>query len=163
MLYKIIKSQKDRWFSSDDCSIRDTIHYIKAKDKLRQTQIEAIEIYLYLKIKGENKPLWQLFSEGFFLEKIDSNDLVAKYLLEKQETQKLSLYQFAKQELPALAKHINDNKISNEECQRIIKQIFYSVDYSDYLLSLPMGAGKTFLMASFIYLDLYFALNEPPK
>ena len=24
-----------------------------------------------------------------------------------------------------------------------------------------MGAGKTFLMASFIYLDLYFASNEP--
>lgn len=24
-----------------------------------------------------------------------------------------------------------------------------------------MGAGKTYLMASFIYLDLYFALNEP--
>ena len=24
-----------------------------------------------------------------------------------------------------------------------------------------MGAGKTYLMAAFIYLDLYFALNEP--
>ena len=161
MLYKIIKSQKDEWLSSSDCSIKDIINYIKTKDKLRQTQIEAIEIYLYLKIKGENKPLWQLFSEGFFLEKIDTDDLVAKYLLQKQEIQKLSLYQFAKQELPALAKHINDNKISNKECQRVIKQIFYGVDYSDYLLSLPMGAGKTFLMASFIYLDLYFALNEP--
>ena len=25
----------------------------------------------------------------------------------------------------------------------------------------PMGAGKTYLMAAFIYLDLYFARNEP--
>lgn len=24
-----------------------------------------------------------------------------------------------------------------------------------------MGAGKTFLMSAFIYLDLYFAMNEP--
>ena len=32
---------------------------------------------------------------------------------------------------------------------------------SDYLFSLPMGAGKTYLMAAFIYLDLYFAENEP--
>ena len=24
-----------------------------------------------------------------------------------------------------------------------------------------MGAGKTYLMAAFIYLDLYFAVNEP--
>lgn len=43
----------------------------------------------------------------------------------------------------------------------IAKDIFYQVHYADYLLSLPMGAGKTFLMASFIYLDLYFASNEP--
>jgi hypothetical protein len=28
-------------------------------------------------------------------------------------------------------------------------------------MSLPMGAGKTFLMGAFIYLDLYFANNEP--
>ena len=33
--------------------------------------------------------------------------------------------------------------------------------YTDYLFSLPMGAGKTYLMAAFIYLDLYFAKNEP--
>ena len=33
--------------------------------------------------------------------------------------------------------------------------------YADYLFSLPMGAGKTFLMAAFIYIDLYFAQNEP--
>lgn len=38
---------------------------------------------------------------------------------------------------------------------------FYGVSYTDYLFSLPMGAGKTYLMAAFIYLDLYFAMNEP--
>ena len=26
--------------------------------------------------------------------------------------------------------------------------------YTDYLFSLPMGAGKTYLMSAFIYLDL---------
>ena len=40
-------------------------------------------------------------------------------------------------------------------------RIFYDVKYTDYLFSLPMGAGKTYLMAAFIYLDLYFAVNEP--
>ena len=43
----------------------------------------------------------------------------------------------------------------------VFKQMFYGVTYTDYLFSLPMGAGKTFLMAAFIYLDLYFARNEP--
>jgi hypothetical protein len=36
------------------------------KGQLRDTQIEAIETYLFLKIQGQNKPLWQLFSEGFY-------------------------------------------------------------------------------------------------
>ena len=41
------------------------------------------------------------------------------------------------------------------------KKLFYDVAYPDYIFSLPMGAGKTYLMAAFIYLDLYFSLNEP--
>ena len=48
---------------------------------------------------------------------------------------------------------IDYNKVWNDT--------FYGVTYTDYLFSLPMGAGKTYLMAAFIYLDLYFALNEP--
>ncbi len=52
---------------SDDCTIRDLIKYIRDKGHLRDTQIEAIETYLFLKIQGQNKPLWQLFSEGFLL------------------------------------------------------------------------------------------------
>ena len=33
------------------------------------------------------------------------------------------------------------------------RNAFYGVSYTDYLFSLPMGAGKTYLMAAFIYLD----------
>ena len=32
---------------------------------------------------------------------------------------------------------------------KVLKDIFYQVTYSDYLFSLPMGAGKTYLMAAF--------------
>jgi hypothetical protein len=61
---------------------------------------------------------------------------------------------------PELEKYILENS-SKIDFDGIIRKLFYSVDYPDYIFSLPMGAGKTFLMASFIYLDLYFALNEP--
>ncbi|MDD3232331.1 MAG: DEAD/DEAH box helicase family protein, partial [Clostridia bacterium] len=44
---------------------------------------------------------------------------------------------------------------------QVIKDMFANTSFTDYLFSLPMGAGKTYLMAAFIYLDLYFALNEP--
>lgn len=158
MLYETIKLRKNEWLYSDDCTLKDTLNYIKTAGKLRDTQIEAIEVYLFLKIKGENKPLWKLFSDGFFID-YNNFDMVEKYLFEKKELQKLALYQFAKQELPTLAKAIDEDSIDNYDV--IIKKIFYDIDYSDYLLSLPMGAGKTFLMASFIYLDLYFAQNEP--
>ena len=52
------------------------------------------------------------------------------------------------------------NNCDEVEYEKIIKSIFYNVSYTDYLLSLPMGAGKTYLMAAFIYIDLYFASNE---
>lgn len=41
------------------------------------------------------------------------------------------------------------------------RRAFYGVTYTDYLFSLPMGAGKTFLMMAFIYIDLYFAMQNP--
>ncbi|NJN78193.1 MAG: hypothetical protein HC803_07560 [Saprospiraceae bacterium] len=58
---------------SNDCSVTDLLQYIRTKGELRTTQIEAIETYLFLKIKGQNKPLWQLFSEGMFNSDINSH------------------------------------------------------------------------------------------
>lgn len=173
MLQTIIKYHKNQWLNSDECTIRPIIDYIKNKGQLREAQYEAIETYLFLKIKGQNKPLWELFSEGFFsngddLSKLNINQ-TAREIFETNKTAK-SLLDFTRFKvkngngtetlLPDLEKHIinNADKIDYEN---IIKRIFYGIDYPDYLFSLPMGAGKTFLMASFIYLDLYFALNEP--
>ena len=61
MLHYIIQEKKNKWLQSDDCTISDLIKYIRDKGQLRDTQIEAIETYLFLKIQGQNKPLWQLF------------------------------------------------------------------------------------------------------
>lgn len=159
MMHKNIEILKDLWLYSDDCTVKETINYIKQKAKLRDTQIEAIEVYLFLKVKGENKPLWQLFSEGFFT--LNKPLLSEEYLLSLENgIQVFALYDFAKDNLPSLVEIIRNNP-SDIDYDSIIKKIFYDINYSDYLLSLPMGAGKTYLMASFIYLDLYFALNEP--
>ncbi len=169
MLHYIIQQKKNEWVQSDDCTIRDLIKYIRDKGHLRDTQIEAIETYLFLKIKGQNKPLWQLFSEGFFtngtdLAKLDINQIAREYLTQNKNA--FALFDFARQKngnetyIPELEKLIKANPASLDY-DTIIKSIFYNVNYADYLMSLPMGAGKTFLMAAFIYLDLYFADNEP--
>lgn len=158
MIHDIIKVQKDKWINSSSCTVKEIIKYIKEKGKLRDTQIEAIEVYLFLKIEGDNKPLWQLFSEGLFIDHTNLT-LAEQTLLNNNEISKLALYQYCKKELPILTTLIEEGVSIDYE--GIIKKIFYDISYSDYLLSLPMGAGKTYLMASFIYLDLYFALNEP--
>lgn len=169
MLHYIIQQKKNEWLQSDDCTIRDLVKYIRDKGHLRDTQIEAIETYLFLKIQGQNKPLWQLFSEGFFtngtdLAKLDINQIAREYL--SQNKNAFALFDFARQKngngtyIPELEKLIKANPASLDY-DTIIKSIFYNVNYADYLMSLPMGAGKTFLMAAFIYLDLYFAANEP--
>ena len=169
MLHYIIQEKKNKWLQSDECTINDLIKYIRDKGQLRDTQIEAIETYLFLKIQGQNKPLWKLFSEGFFingtdLSKRNINQSARDFLTVNKDA--FALYDFARTKngtgslLPELENLIID-KPTELDYATIIKSIFYNVSYADYLMSLPMGAGKTFLMAAFIYLDLYFADKEP--
>ena len=66
----------------------------------------------------------------------------------------------SKTALPELEKFLLE-RAAEVDCDDVIKRLFYDVEYPDYLFSLPMGAGKTFLMAAMICLDLYFAQNEP--
>lgn len=170
MLNELITRKKNQWLRSDNCPTNTLSAYIRKRGYLREPQVEAIETYLYLKIEGGNKPLWELFSENFFTGDIDLNRLnvnqeTRKFL--QKNTDALALYGLSSQKqgggkslLPELEKLITDDP-SALDYQRIIKDIFYQVSYADYLMSLPMGAGKTFLMAAIIYLDLYFAENEP--
>ena len=170
MLNELITRKKNQWLGSDNCPINALSAYIRKQGHLRVPQVEAIETYLYLKIEGSNKPLWELFSENFFTDDIDLNKLninqeTRKFL--QKTTDAMALYglsiqkqQDGKSLLPELEKLITDDP-SALDYKRIIKDIFYQVSYADYLMSLPMGAGKTFLMAAIIYLDLYFAENEP--
>ena len=170
MLNELITRKKNQWLRSDTCPVNALSSYIRKQGYLRETQVEAIETYLYMKIEGSNKPLWEMFSENFFTDDIDLNRLninqeTRKFL--QKNTNAKALYGFSTLEqqdgnllLPELARLITENP-SALDYDRIIRDIFYQVSYADYLMSLPMGAGKTFLMAAIIYLDLYFAQNEP--
>ena len=168
MLNELIQRRKDEWLLKPT-AVHGLLSHIKSQSRLRDTQIEAIETYLYLKIAGDNKPLWQLFSEGFFTDDIDLNQLninkTSREFLESRPAAK-ALYEFAirkdtdgKESLPEIAQQILENP-RDLDYEKIIQAIFYGVNYPDYLMSLPMGAGKTFLMAAIIYLDLYFANQD---
>jgi len=170
MFFELIKKSKDKWLVSPECKISDFFDYIKNKGALRDAQIEAIETYLFLKIACENKPLATLFKEGYFAEEINVDDLpLTQHARNKLNENKaaISLYQIACMEdknggpLFKEMKAEIENHPNGIDYEKVIDDIFYGVSYPDYLFSLPMGAGKTFLMACFIYIDLYFSSLEP--
>ena len=169
MFYKMIDAAREKWYKSKECTVNNIIDYIVATGQMRDAQIEAIKTYLFLKIKCQNQPLSNLFVNGTFnnlnLDEIEISNNLREYL--KSHPAAAALYEYASLK--------NDKGVQLSE--KIIKQIkkapesiaynnfffdvFYQTTYTDYLFSLPMGAGKTYLMAAFIYLDLYFASMEP--
>ena len=188
MLYDRILQDAMQWFLSGECSIKHVFDHIDRAGKLREAQKHALLVYLYLKIKGENKPLSMLFNEGFFGHKeypstrfINWNtreflekEPGARSLLDLARTPVIPTdnlndsYDHSKKKKGkkpnSLSPDLEDYILQNPheiDYRALGKKLFYNVDYPDYLFSLPMGAGKTFLMASIIYLDLYFAINEP--
>lgn len=169
MFHQLIQHKRDEWYASPECTVGELIAYIVRRGMMRDAQIEAIKTYLYLKIACGNKPLWQLYCEGTF-NTLDPDRMPLTGMARdavKSNPAAAALLEYAllkdrkdKPIAPNLAEHIN-NHVEELQFERIFRDIFYGVDYTDYLFSLPMGAGKTYLMAAFIYLDLYFARLEP--
>ncbi|MCA1632835.1 MAG: DEAD/DEAH box helicase family protein, partial [Acidobacteria bacterium] len=169
MLDKLILPKAKVWLQSPDCNVKSVIDYIEKAGYLREPQREAIEVYLFLKLAGQNRPLWRLFCEGFFasaedLSKFNINQ-TAREVLERDGAARSLFFwaraQDASGKRPGSLENYLINNVQHLDCGSIIKSFFYGVEYTDYLFSLPMGAGKTYLMAALLYLDLYFANNEP--
>jgi superfamily II DNA or RNA helicase len=136
---------------------------------MRDAQIEAIKTYLFLKIGCGNRPLAELFIQGSFnnldLNEVEISSSARASIASNTAAAALLEYAMLKNDVgeqvsEKLEKHIKRQPDSIDYI-KYFSDTFYNVSYTDYLFSLPMGAGKTFLMAAFIYLDLYFALNEP--
>lgn len=169
MFYKLIEKKRDEWLSSPNCKVKDFIDYIVNKGEMRDAQIESIRTYLYLKIACGNKPLWKLFAEGVFNDpdyKLNPAEYGSKtYQTIMNNAGAMALMQYAQPDpksapvLPKL-KELLRIKAEDIDYEAVFKSIFYDEDYTDYVFSLPMGAGKTYLMAAFIYIDLYFAKKD---
>ncbi len=169
MFYKMIENKCKEWYNSNDCTVKTLIEYIEKTGQMRDAQIKAIKVYLFLKIRCESKPLEVLFRNGKFntinLNDIELSTSTREYLNNNPAAAALFEYSCLKndsgeQVSETLEKQIKKNPASIDY-DAFFSSAFYGVSYTDYLFSLPMGAGKTYLMAAFIYLDLYFALNEP--
>lgn len=169
MFYKIIEKKRNEWLSSADCVVSDLISYIERQHKMRDAQIESIKTYLFLKIECENRPLWELIASGKFnttnVDQLEVNKATRDTLASNQAA--LALWEYASQldeksniYCPEIINAIKKSP-SSIDYVGVIKSLFFNVSYPDYLFSIPMGAGKTYLMAALIYLNLYFAITEP--
>lgn len=169
MFYELIRHKRDQWYASPACTVKDFIDYIVSKGEMRDAQIESIRTYLYLKIACGNKPLWKLFAEGEFNDpdyKLNPAEYGSTtYQTIMSNAGAMALMQYAQPDpqndpkLPKL-KELLRIKAEDIDYEAVFKSIFYDEDYTDYVFSLPMGAGKTYLMAAFIYIDLYFANKD---
>lgn len=169
MFYKMIERARDRWYASQECTVADLIKYMMQQGYLRDAQIEAIKTYLYLKVACNCQSLKKLFCQGTFntlnLDDLEISKSTREFLKGKKAAAALLEYALLTNEAgdqvsPKLEKQIKKVPESIDYDQ-VFTDAFYGVSYTDYLFSLPMGAGKTYLMAAFIYLDLYFASQEP--
>ena len=75
MLYRLILQKAQEWLTSEGCTIRPLLDYINANGNLREAQVQALLVYLFLKIGGGNKRLGTLFAEGFFSRPEDLSSL----------------------------------------------------------------------------------------
>ncbi|HBI57646.1 MAG: DEAD/DEAH box helicase family protein [Duncaniella sp.] len=169
MFYKLIETKRNQWINSAECPVKELIRYIEQKGKMRDAQIESIKTYLFLKLKYKNQALWQLFYNGCFnnlnLDDVPLRSETRRYLQEHPEAAALYEYAIMPDDnggmiAAKVAAEIESNP-RNIDYLTVFRKIFYDVDYADYLFSIPMGAGKTYLMAAFIYINLYFSINEP--
>lgn len=169
MFYKMIERARDRWYASPECTVADLITYMTQRGYMRDAQIEAIKTYLYLKVACNCQPLKKLFCQGTFntlvLDDLEISKSTREFLKGRKAAAALLEYALLTNEAgdqvsPKLEQQIKKNPESIDY-EQVFTDAFYGVSYTDYLFSLPMGAGKTYLMAAFIYLDLYFASQEP--
>ncbi|MBP3633716.1 MAG: DEAD/DEAH box helicase family protein [Oscillospiraceae bacterium] len=169
MFYKMIERARDRWYASAECTANDLVDYMVKQGQMRDAQIDAIKTYLYLKIACESRPLAELFRQGTFntlsLDDVELSSKVREYLCTHQAAAALFEYACLKNSAGEQVSRKLEQQIRKDpesiDYYAFFRKAFYGVTYTDYLFSLPMGAGKTYLMAAFIYLDLYYASNEP--
>ena len=134
------------------------IKYIEKVNKLREPQKKAIEIYLWLKFVGNNQKLADIIRQGLLYDEEQAKQYDSFYNFNNNYTTQFLNQFFQDNGVKNLHKKlVNDPHSKKINWEQVLGDILYNYEYPNYLFSLPMGAGKTYLMACFIYLDLYFA------
>jgi superfamily II DNA or RNA helicase len=160
-LHDLIERAAFAWVTQERANAQSLpgqiISHVEAAGKLRLPQTQAIEIYLWLKFVGLNRPLGEIIGNGTLRTVLESHPALCGNATAE------FLDRFAKEnELKKLAEMVREDPTGQRwNWTAFLNSLLHDFSYPHYLFSLPMGAGKTYLMAAFIYLDLHFARMHP--
>ncbi len=168
-IFDLINSKTKNWIKEqkedNQSVIGKLVTYMEKKGILREPQLEAIEVYLWLKFVGQNKKLSEIIKGGLLYEKLDRDYYEFAHIFNGDYVTQF-LYKFGvDNDLKKFVKKLmKDPRGEEVNWNKILDELLHNFEYPNFLYSLPMGAGKTYLMACFIYLDLYFAkINKKDK
>lgn len=160
-LTKLIELKTNYWISEEkkksQSIISSLVKHIE-KSPLREPQKEAVYVYLWLKFIGNNEKLSEIVRKGLLYDEEIAKEYENFHTFKNNFTTQF-LNQFCQDnKLKNLHKKlVNDPNGEKTDWEKVLDELLHNYEYPSYLYSLPMGAGKTYLMACFIYLDLYFA------
>lgn len=161
-IFNLIESKASEWMrreiAKSQSTARGLIKHIEQEGKLRKPQKEAIEVYLWLKFAAGNKKISDIIKSGLLYDQDLAKTYDNFYTFGDNYTAQFLNQFFQDNGVKNLHKKlVNDPHGEKIDWEKVLEDLLHNYDYPNYLFSLPMGAGKTWLMAAFIYLDLHFA------
>jgi hypothetical protein len=165
MIEPFIAVRVQDWLATEHCPAKPLLAYMRAAGKLRDVQISALQTYLYLLLEGKNQTLTQLWMQGAFAKAATYDGprsrmpQIARDVFATQPGAH-TWYQLCQSQSPALKTWLEENA-DQPDFAALTRELFYGWDNTDYVFSLPMGSGKTWLMAAIMYLNLYLGEQNP--
>ena len=161
-VYSLLSHGVEAWVRQEKGNSQSLVNgllkHIEARGNLRPPQKEAVQTYLWIKFEGGNRKLSQMIRDGLLHDEQTAREY-QNYRNFGDNYVGHFLNQFCQDNgLTNLHRRlVNDPQGEETDWEKLLDELLHDFDYANYLFSLPMGAGKTFLMACFIYLDLHFS------
>lgn len=161
-VYSLLSHSVEAWVRQEKGNSQSLVNgllkHIETRGNLRPPQQEAVQTYLWIKFEGGNRKLSQMIRDGLLHDEQTAREYqnyrnfgdnyVGHFLNQFfQDNGLINLHR----------RLVNDPWGEDTDWEKLLDELLHDFDYANYLFSLPMGAGKTFLMACFIYLDLHFS------
>ena len=165
MIEPLISAQVQHWLTQPNCPAAPLLAYMRAQGQLRDVQIAALQTYLYLLLQGRNQPLSQLWVQGLFAKPASYDGprsrmpALAREVFAQQPAAH-TWYQVCQSQQPPIATWLEENP-DVPDYLALTHALFYGWQNTDYVFSLPMGSGKTWLMSAIMYLNLFLGELHP--